>query len=136
MTVVYSLSNLEKLIWYIVVPLLVLMIIFSCFCLIYNLKNKDKYPNKTNYVVNYWSAVLGIIFGAILLAVSLGFSAAFIQTVRDLNAIAQNRFFYYFFMFFPIIPCTFLVIFIMKFVTNLNKHYIVEEEEERVNEGQ
>ena len=39
-------------------------------------------------------------------------------------------------MFFPIIPCTFLVIFIMKFITNLNKHYIVEEEEERVNEGQ
>lgn len=134
MTVVYSLSNqhLYTLLWYIIIPLLVIMLIFSCFIFIYNLKNKEKRPNRTTYVINFWSDVFGIIFGAMLLSVSIGFSCAFIQTVRDLNAISTNTFFYYFFMFFPVIPLIFLIIFIVKFVMNLNKRYIVEQEDEKV----
>ncbi len=131
MTVVYSLANLEKIIWYVLIPLLIVMIVFCLFTLFYNLKNSKKYPNKTNYVVNYWSNVVGIIFGAILLAVSIGFSTAFTQTVRELHVIADNRFFYHFFMVFPIIPFLFLIISVVKFVSNLNKHYIVEKEEEK-----
>ena len=64
---------------------------------------------------------MGIIFTAILLSVSIGFSLAFTANVRDLNAIEENIVFYYFFMVFPAFPLFFLIYFISKFITNIRR---------------
>ncbi len=118
---VYSEENMRVLLFYIIIPLLVILVLFFIGTKIYEHHNKDKDLNRTNFVINYWSNVMGIIFTAILLSVSIGFSLAFTENVRALNAIEENIFFYYFFMVFPVFPLFFLVFYIVKFITNIRR---------------
>ena len=53
--------------------------------------NKNKDDNRTNFVINYWSNVMGIILTAILLSISIGFALAFTHKVNELNAIEENK---------------------------------------------
>ena len=118
---VYREENLRVLLFYVIIPLLIIFILFFIGTKIYEYKNRNKDLNRTNYVINYWSNVMGIIFTAILLSVSIGFSLAFTANVRDLNAIEENIVFYYFFMVFPAFPLFFLIYFISKFITNIRR---------------
>ena len=118
---VYSEENMRVLLFYVIIPLLIILVLFFIGTKIYEHFNKDKDLNRTNFVINYWSNVMGIIFTAILLSVSIGFSLAFTENVRALNAIEDNYFLYYFFMVFPVFPLFFLVFYIVKFITNIRR---------------
>lgn len=127
---VYSERNMRVLLYYVIIPLLILLVLFFIGVKIYEHRNKKKDLNRTNYVINYWSNVMGIIFTSILLSVSIGFSLAFTENVRVLDAIEENIFFYYFFMVFPVFPLFFLVFYITKFITNIRKKEKIDIEEE------
>lgn len=126
---VYSEENMRVLLFYIIIPLLVILVLFFIGTKIYEHHNKDKDLNRTNFVINYWSNVMGIIFTAILLSVSIGFSLAFTENVRALNAIEENIFFYYFFMVFPLFPLFFLIFYIVKFINNIRRKEKIDKEE-------
>ena len=127
---VYSEENMRVLLYYVMIPLIVLLILFFICIKIYEHRNKKKNLNRTNFVINYWSNVIGIIFTAILLSVSIGFSLAFTENVRVLNAIDENIFFYYFFMVFPVFPLIFLIYYICKFIINIRRKEKLEQKEE------
>ena len=126
---VYSEENMRVLLFYIIIPLLVILVLFFIGTKIYEHRNKDIDLNRTNFVINYWSNVTGIIFTAILLSVSIGFSLAFTENVRALNAIEENIFFYYFFMVFPLFPLFFLIFYIVKFINNIRRKEKLDKEE-------
>ena len=126
---VYSEENMRVLLFYVIIPLLVILVLFFIGTKIYEHHNKDKDLNRTNFVINYWSNVMGIIFTAILLSVSIGFSLAFTENVRALNAIEENIFFYYFFMVFPLFPLFFLIFYIVKFINNIRRKEKLDKEE-------
>lgn len=126
---VYSAENMRVLLFYVIIPLLVILVLFFIGTKIYEHHNKDKDLNRTNFVINYWSNVMGIIFTAILLSVSIGFSLAFTENVRALNAIEENIFFYYFFMVFPLFPLFFLIFYIVKFINNIRRKEKLDKEE-------
>ncbi len=128
MQTIYSIRNLRILLFYVMIPLLIVLILFFIFSRIYIKKRENKDSNKTNYVLNYWGDVLGIVFSTILLSVSVGFAAALMKTLRDLNAISENIVFYYAFALFPIIPFIFMYLYIKKFIRNINKREKLEEE--------
>ncbi len=128
MQTIYSIRNLRILLFYVMIPLLIVLILFFIFSRIYIKKRENKDSNKTNYVLNYWGDVLGIVFSTILLSVSVGFAAALMKTLRDLNAISENIVFYYAFALFPIIPFIFMYLYIKKFIRNINKKEKLEEE--------
>ena len=127
---VYSERNLRVLLFYVIIPLVVILILFFIGTKIYAHYSKNKDQNNVNYAINYWSNVVGIIFTAILLSVSIGFSLAFTANVRNLNAIEENKVFYYFFMVFPAFPLVFLIYYIGKFVTNIRKKEKLDSERE------
>ena len=120
---------MRVLLFYVIIPLLVILVLFFIGTKIYEHRNKDKDLNQTNYVINYWSNVMGIIFTAILLSVSIGFSLAFTENVRALNVIEENIFFYYFFMVFPVFPLFFLIFYIVKFINNIRRKEKLDKEE-------
>ena len=126
---VYSEENMRVLLYYVIIPLIVILILFFIGTKIYEHHNKKKDLNRTNFVINYWSNVMGIIFTAILLSVSIGFSLAFTENVRALNAIDENIFFYYFFMVFPVFPLFFLMFYIVKFVINIKRKEKLDQKE-------
>lgn len=126
---VYSEENMRVLLFYIIIPLLIILVLFFIGTKIYEHRNKDIDLNRTNFVINYWSNVMGIIFTAILLSVSIGFSLAFTENVRALNAIEENIFFYYFFMVFPLFPLFFLIFYIVKFINNIRRKEKLDKEE-------
>lgn len=126
---VYSEENMRVLLFYVIIPLLIILVLFFIGTKIYEHRNKDKDLNRTNFVINYWSDVIGIIFTAILLSVSIGFSLAFTENVRALNAIEENIFFYYFFMVFPLFPLFFLIFYIVKFINNIRRKEKLDKEE-------
>ena len=128
MQTIYSIRNLRILLFYVMIPLLIVLILFFIFSRIYIKKRENQDSNKTNYVLNYWGDVLGIVFSTILLSVSVGFAAALMKTLRDLNAISENIVFYYAFALFPIIPFIFMYLYIKKFIRNINKKEKLEEE--------
>ena len=132
MKTIYSMENLKVLLFYVMLPLTIILILFYLFTKIYSNKRSNADINYTNYVINYWSNFLGIFFAATLLSVSIGFAAAFIKTLNELEIVAENIFLYYFFMLFPIIPCIFLLSYIRKFLKNIKKK---EELEKRDNNG-
>ena len=126
---VYNEENLKVLLFYVIIPLIVILILFFIGTKIYEYKNKNKDQNNTNYVINYWSNVIGVIFTAILLSVSIGFSLAFTENVRALNAIEENKILYYFFMVFPLFPLIFLIFYIYKFTSNIKKKELLDKKE-------
>ena len=123
-------ENLQKVIWYVIVPFVIIMLLFSIGVFFYNLKNHDEKPNETNYWINFWMGVLFILFGSILLAVSIGFCVAMIKNMYDYKIVNEQKFFYYLFLFFPLVPLSFLAVSISKFIHNLSLKHIVEEERE------
>lgn len=126
-SVVYSEKNLKILLFYIIVPLTILLLVFFIGTKIYEKLRKNKDVNHTNYVINYWTSFIGIFIASILLSISIGYVAAFTKLVNDYNALDDNIFFYYFFMIFPIIPFIFLIIYIRKFIRNLKNQDKIEE---------
>ena len=126
---VYSEENMRVLLCYVIIPLIIILIIFFIGTKIYEHYNKKKDLNRTNFVINYWSNVMGIIFTSILLSVSIGFSLAFTENVRALDAIDENIFFYYFFMVFPLFPLFFLIFYISKFIINIKRKEKLEQQE-------
>lgn len=130
METIYSMENLKVLLFYVMIPLTIILVLFYLFTKIYLVKRRNANINHTNYVINYWSNFLGIFFAAILLSVSIGFAAAFIKTLDELAIVDENIFLYYFFMFFPIVPFIFLLIYIRKFLKNIKKKEELEKRDE------
>lgn len=125
----YSFNNLKILLFYVIIPLTTILILFLIISKIYESGRKNKDKNQTNYVLNYWSITMCIIFVAILLSTSVGFAAAFTRTLREFNIVEENKFLYYFFMFFPIFPFSFLIIYIRKYLKNIKNKEMIEEGE-------
>ena len=124
---VYNEKNFKILLFYIIIPLTILLLVFFIGTKIYEKLRKNKDINHTNYVINYWTSFIGIFIASILLSISIGYVAAFTKLVNDYNALDDNIFFYYFFMIFPIIPFIFLIIYIRKFIRNLKNQDKIEE---------
>ena len=122
MELVFSFEHLEKVIKYVVIPLLIVLLIFWIFQFIYKIRQRKDMDSEKNYVINYWSQVISIIFCAVVLGVVNGFSIAYIQEVRNYGLIEQNQFFYYFLMFFPIVPFVFLIVLIRRFLKNIKEY--------------
>ncbi len=131
MNIFYSLSGVREVIYLVFIPLFTTLILYGLFVFFYSIKEKDK--ARKNYVVSFWSNVIGILFGSVLLSVSIGFVIALVRRVNAEGWIVNNQFLYLLFCCFPVIPFFFLCFFLHKFLKLLrNKDKIdkIDEEEE------
>ncbi len=134
MQVFYSLSGVDEVIYMVLIPLFVTLIFYGLFVFFYSIRMKDKDQRRKNYVISFWSSVIGILFGAVLLSVSIGFVMALVRRVNTLGLVVSNQIFYTLFCCFPVIPFIFLLSFIRKFLKTLKYKEELDEIEEEEKE--
>ena len=73
--------------YYVVIPILIILLIYFVFNLVYHRKKGTYYYN---YVVDYVYSTLGVLFCSLLLCLLLGYSIATIQILSEANVIQNN----------------------------------------------
>ena len=114
----------------VLIPLFVTLILYGAFVLIYSAKMRNQNQKVKNYVISFWSSVIGILFGAVLFSVSIGFVMALVKKVEVQGLVVNNQTLYTLFCCFPVIPLVFLMSFIWKFLKTLRYGTALYEEKE------
>jgi len=105
----------EELIWFVLIPLLIVLIVFGLF-LFFSRKKENKDILEYNYKANFFSSLIAVFFGAILFSVSLGFSITFINAVYLNKLESVYPFMIILLYIFPVIPFAFLIYFVVHFI--------------------
>ena len=108
--------------YYVVIPILVILLIYVIFNLLYSKKKGTYYYN---YVVDYVYSTLGVIFCSLLLCLLLGYSIATIQILIQAN-VFQDRIFLVIILFIlPLIPLGFLIYVLNPSLESKDKIYLL-----------
>lgn len=116
MNLIYDSDFVKKMAILILVPV-VCVVAFTVFCLfIYSLTNKEHNSPRYNYIMNFYSCLIGVVLVSLLLAVSIGFSYNFIEfmKINQLNGEFKNV--YYIVYALPFLPLITLFIILVKFI--------------------
>ena len=108
----------KEVIYYVIIPICVIILIYFIFSLAYRKKKGTRYYN---YVVDYVYSTLGVIFCSLLLSLILGYS---ISTLRLLlvNRVIQNYIpMVCALVVLPFIPLAFLIYLIRVYIKNLKR---------------
>lgn len=117
--------------YYVVIPILIILLIYFVFNLVYHRKKGTYYYN---YVVDYVYSTLGVLFCSLLLCLLLGYSIATIQILSEANVIQNNILMFIILLILPIIPTIFLGYVLKVYIKNLKRKRILDdalEEKER-----
>ncbi len=117
--------------YYVVIPILIILLIYFVFNLVYHRKKGTYYYN---YVVDYVYSTLGVLFCSLLLCLLLGYSIATIQILSEANVIQNNILMFIVLLILPIIPTIFLGYVLKVYIKNLKRKRILDdalEEKER-----
>lgn len=117
--------------YYVVIPILIILLIYFVFNLVYHRKKGTYYYN---YVVDYVYSTLGVLFCSLLLCLLLGYSIATIQILSEANVIQKNILMFIVLLILPIIPTIFLGYVLKVYIKNLKRKRILDdalEEKER-----
>ena len=117
--------------YYVVIPILIILLIYFVFNLVYHRKKGTYYYN---YVVDYVYSTLGVLFCSLLLCLLLGYSIATIQILSEANVIQNNIIMFIVLLILPIIPTIFLGYVLKVYIKNLKRKRVLDnalEEKER-----
>lgn len=109
-----------EVIYYVLIPVFIVILIFGLAMIYVAIKDKKEVDLNRRFKMNYWSSIAGIIFGAILLTVSLGFSIAFLEKIYTNQLQDAYPLLVGLLYVFPIVPLGFLIFCVVKFVKVLN----------------
>ncbi len=68
-----------EVIYYVLIPMFLVLVLFGAILIVMAYKEKKGIDVRRRFKVNYWASIAGIIFGAVLFSVALGFACAMIQ---------------------------------------------------------
>ena len=110
--------------YYVVIPILIILLIYFVFNLVYHRKKGTYYYN---YVVDYVYSTLGVLFCSLLFCLLLGYSIATIQILSEANVIQNNILMFIVLLILPIIPTIFLGYVLKIYIKNLKRKRILDE---------
>lgn len=119
----------KEVIYYVLIPIFIVILVFGIAIIVVAQKDRIKEDIERRFRLNYWSSVVGIIFGALLLTVSLGFSVAFIEKIHAYHLTQSYPWVLVLLYVFPIVPFCFLIYCIVKLIKVLNNKERITNEE-------
>ena len=113
----------KEVLYYVVIPIVLILLSYFIFYLIYKNKKGTYYYD---YVVDYVYSTLGVVFCGLLLSLLLGYSIATFQILITNNAIKTYILLVVLLVILPIIPASFLVYVIKVYLNNLKRKEILD----------
>ena len=110
--------------YYVVIPILVILLVYVIFNLLYSKKKGTYYYN---YVVDYVYSTLGVIFCSLLLCLLLGYSIATLQILIQAKVAKDSIFLVIVLVILPLIPLAFLIYVLKIYIKNLKRKDILDE---------
>lgn len=110
--------------YYVVIPILIIILIYLVFNFLYRSKKGTYYYN---YVVDYVYSTLGVIFCSLLLCLLLGYSIATIQILNEANVIKNNIIILLVLIILPVIPSIFLGYVLKIYIKNIKRKKVLDE---------
>ena len=121
----------KEVIFYVLIPMVCILLIYFIFYLIYRKKKGTYYYN---YVVDYVYSTLGIVFCGLLFCLLLGYSIATFQ-ILVMNKLLENYIILAIILvILPIIPAFFLIYVIRIYLKNLKRKVRLDEDLEKKEE--
>lgn len=121
MTVVgFDFNFFMKLVFFILIPIILVVILGYLAIKYHSDKIEDKNSPLYNYSMEYYSSILAMGIVGVLLAVVTGFSFSFIHTMEIKNLVSNNQMIYYAFMLLPILPLSFFIYYLRRFIVAAN----------------
>lgn len=109
--------------YYVVIPILVILLVYFVFNFLYRRKKGTYYYN---YVVDYVYSTLGIIFCSLLFCLLLGYSIATIQILIQTEVYREYFWLVMIIAILPLIPTAFLIYILRVYVKNLKRKEILD----------
>lgn len=110
--------------YYVVIPILIIILIYLIFNFLYRSKKGTYYYN---YVVDYVYSTLGVIFCSLLLCLLLGYSIATIQILNEANVMKNNIIILLVLIILPVIPSIFLGYVLKIYIKNIKRKKVLDE---------
>lgn len=110
--------------YYVVIPILVILLVYFVFNFLYRRKKGTYYYN---YVVDYVYSTLGILFCSLLFCLLLGYSIATIKVLIISDAIKEYLWLAIIIGILPFVPTSFLIYVINIFLKNLKRKEKLDE---------
>lgn len=110
--------------YYVVIPILVILLVYFVFNFLYRRKKGTYYYN---YVVDYVYSTLGILFCSLLFCLLLGYSIATIKVLIISDAIKEYLWLAIIIGILPLVPTSFLIYVINIFLKNLKRKEKLDE---------
>lgn len=132
MKIFYDIPYIKGIMMYVLVPVAIVIVTVGIALFIYSRVHKDHENPHYNFVMNFWSSLIGIIITGAILAMAVGFSIAMTEKMQEYGLVEEKKMLYYLLKYFIIIPFIFVVCYIVKFLKTIyykpRKERIVKEQ--------
>ncbi len=119
MKIFYDIPYMKGIVKYVLVPVIIIIIIAGLFLFIYSKKHKDHDAPQYNFVMDFWSSLIGIIVTGAILAIAVGFSFAMTEKMQEYGLVEEKKTLYYLLKYFIVLPFVFVVLYIIKFLKTI-----------------
>lgn len=119
MKIFYDIPYMKDIMQYVLVPIVVVLIVVGVALFIYSKKVKDHDSPRYNFVMNFWSSLIGIVVTGAILAIAVGFSIAMTEKMHEYHLVEEKKMLYYLLKYFIVIPFVFVVWYVVKFLKTI-----------------
>ncbi len=119
MKIFYDIPYMKGIMTYVFVPVVIVVLLVGISLFVYSKKNKDHDDPHYNFVMDFWSSLIGIIITGTILAIAVGFSVAMTEKMQEYGLVEEKKMLYYLLKYFIVIPFIFVIWYIVKFLKTI-----------------
>lgn len=119
MKIFYDVPYMKAIMLYVLVPVVVVLAIVGICLYVYSKKHEDHSDPHYNFVMNFWSSLIGVVITCVILAIAVAFSMTMTGRMREYNLVEEKIMIYYLLKYFIIIPIVFVIWYIVKLIKTI-----------------
>ncbi len=119
MKIFYDVPYMKAIMLYVLVPVVVVLTVVGISLYVYSKKHEDHSDPHYNFVMNFWSSLIGVVVTAVILAIAVAFSVTMTERMEEYNLVEDKKMIYYLLKYFIVIPIVFVIWYIIKLLKTI-----------------